>query len=248
MAAPEFELLGESEAEQEHGYPEFEWENSLHSRFGDGELITRRARATISPQMRAQIEKHRAANEKLMRAVAAMRKHVSVRNGGLHFTLPARSTHEAAAKLGMDHSLFSNLYNSLNARNSRFGLVATRSGQSRATISAEVESESSPSCAGVTKVETVWWGIRLWLDECKAQTLINALKGGGAIGPACVALAGPEAAPACAVLPLSAGFGFLTDAIDKSGGSQGVVLSWTWANLALPSGGVTPMVVSQSNP
>jgi hypothetical protein len=89
---------------------------------------------------------------------------------------------------------------------------------------------------------------RLWLDECKAQALVNTLKGGGAIGtPSCVALAGPEAAPVCGVLGgLSAGFGFLIDAIDKSGGSQGVVLSWTWVNL-LPGTGITPIVVSQSN-
>jgi hypothetical protein len=133
----------------------------------------------ISPRMRAEVEKHKAAHDAFMRAAALMRKHVSVKNGGLHFTLPARSTNEAAAKLGMDHRLFCHLYKSLKARNARLKrgeLVTARSGQSHAMISREEEAESSPSRAGVTKFETVWWGLRLWLDECQTQALVDTSK------------------------------------------------------------------------
>ena len=251
MIATEFELLGELETELEGEHSELEWESGLYSQLSQAELPPRRTRVAISPRMMAEVERHKAAHDRLMRAVAAMRKHVAVRNGRLHFTLPARSTYEAAAKLGIDHSLFSQLHKSMKARNAhaaRRGLMVTGRGRSRATVSTEVETESSPSCAGVTKVETVWWGIRLWLDECKTQALVNTLKGGGAIGtPTCVALAGPEAAPVCAVLGgLSAGSGFLIDAVDTSGARQGVILSWTWLQIAYPFTGLVPTVVSQS--
>jgi hypothetical protein len=251
MIATEFETLDELETELAGGNSELEWESSLYPQLGEAELPPRRTRVAISPRMRAEVDRHKAAHDRLMRAVAAMRKHVAVRNGRLNFTLPARSTHEAAAKLGIDHSLFSRLHQSLKARNdhaARRGLMATGGSQSRATVSTEVESESRPSCAGTTKVETVWWGIRLWLDECKTQALVNTLKGGGAIGtPTCVALAGPEAAPLCAVLGgLSAGSGFLIDAVDTSGARQGVILSWTWLQIAYPFVGLVPIVVSQS--
>jgi len=39
-----------------------------------------------------------------------MRKYLVVRNGRLHFTLPARSAKEAANRLGIDHGLFSHLH------------------------------------------------------------------------------------------------------------------------------------------
>jgi hypothetical protein len=64
----------------------------------------------------AQVQKHKHAYDRLLRAVEAMKKHIAVRNGRLHFSLPARSSTEAAARLGIDHRLFSHLYSALKMR------------------------------------------------------------------------------------------------------------------------------------
>jgi hypothetical protein len=108
--------------------------------------------------------------------------------------------------------------------------------------------ETASSCAGVTKIESVWWGVRLWLDECQTQQLVKALPiGSAALTPICAALGGAELAPVCAVFGgMGAAAGPLTDWADKSGGNQGVVLAWTWAQI-MPGTGVLPIVVSQTS-
>src|SRR5262249_21114274 len=99
-------------------------------------------------------------------------------------------------------------------------------------------------CAGVTKSEIVWWGIRLWFDECKTQALVSALRGAGSAADLCGSAFGPEAAVACKLIGVS---GSLVDAIDKWGGNQGVILSWTWVQIAEPIVfPVIPIVTSQS--
>jgi hypothetical protein len=218
---------------------------------------TLKSGSPLSPQLRARIQRHRQAYAKLKNAVAAMRPHIAARNGRLHFTLPGQSSREAAGTLGIDHGLFSHLLKSLQARTlvaRRLGLGSTRS-PIQAAPAREWEWESEVSCAGVTKTENPWWGIRLWLDECKTKALVNWLKAGGPVtGTACAAVI-PEAAPVCAVLGvLGTAEGFLIAGVDDWGGDQGVVLNFTWANLAaalLPPpidlAGVIPIVVSQSS-
>lgn len=233
---------------------------NFESEFGleaEAMMPTLESELPSSAQLRARIQRHRSAYAKLMKAVAAMRPHVAERNGSLHFALPARSMHEAAAKLAIDPGLFTHLLKALNARK----LVASRLGLGRArlplpvTTAREWEWESEVSCAGVTQTENPWWGIKLWLDECKTKALVNWLQGGGAAtGAACTA-AVPEAAPACAVIgALGPAEGFFIAGVDDSGGDQGVILSFTWANLAaallpppLNLAAVMPIVVSQSS-
>lgn len=201
-----------------------------------------------SASLSAQVQKHKQAYDRLMRAIEAMKKHISVRNGRLHFSLPARSSTEAAARLGIDHRLFSHLYSALRIRSRHFPSTPQMPPGRGATISHEIQMETGSSCAGVSKVESVWWGVRLWLDECQTQQLIKALPiGSAALTPICAALGGAELAPVCAVFGgLGAAAGPLIDWADKSGGSQGVVLSWTWAQI-LPGTGVLPIVVSQTS-
>jgi hypothetical protein len=220
-------------------------------------LPTPASERRVSAQLRARIQRHRSAYTKLKNAVATMRPHIAVRNGRTDFTLPAPSAREAARRLGIDNGLFSHLLKSLKAR----VLMASQLGPGSArapfqtAAAREWEWESEVSCAGVTKAERPWWGIRLWLDECKTKALIEWLKAGGPVtGLACTA-AVPEAAPVCAALgllgPLEAS---LIAGVDDLGGSQGVVLNFTWANLAaalLPPpislAAVLPIVVAQSS-
>jgi hypothetical protein len=204
--------------------------------------------ASADPALIARAQKHKDAYARLMRAVEAMKKHVTVRDGRLHFFLPVRSAAEGAASLGIDHRLFNHLYNSLKLRSMHHHRLQPRPAMGGgATVSREVQMESDSSCAGVTKVETVWWGVRLWLDECNTQKLLAAIpKGAAAVSALCAAVGG-EAKIVCPVFSLIAAVEApLIDWTDTSGGKQGVVLSWTWAQI-MPGTGVTPIVVSQSN-
>jgi len=222
MAATEFELLGEWEAELEGGYPEFEWEGSLHPRF-EGELPLGR-RAVITPQLRRQIEKHKLAHDRLMRAVGAMRKHVAIRNGRLHFTLPARSTHEAAAKLGIAHRLFLQLHNYMKRRNTRH--------TSRPSFNAEAAFESGRRCDGVTKIEGYWWGHEIWLNDCDTGAMLTVMGGAVAGATACAKI--PPLTLVCSVLAgLGIAYTVIIDAVNKHGGNRGVII--TWARNRLPS-------------
>ena len=96
-----------------------------------------------SARLHATIQRHRSAYAKRAKAVAAMRPHIVVRNGRAHFTLPARSTHEAAVRLGIDPLLFSHLHTSLKR-----SPPLVRS--SRPARKGGMEWESPGPCAGVT--------------------------------------------------------------------------------------------------
>jgi hypothetical protein len=234
MTAAEFESLYESEPELEAAYPEYGWESGLYSRFREGELAPRRTKVAISPQIRRQIEKHKLAHDRLMGGVAAVRKHVSLRNGRLYFTLPARSTRDAATKLGISHGLFMQIYNSMK----RSGVQNI----SRPILSAEAEFESRQGCAGETSLNWRWFGAtELRLNECDTRTLTDLMKGGGAaVGGACKFL-GPEGVLLCGVIAgLGIGFAYLIDAVDHHGGSQGVKFTF------LP-GVPLPMVTAQEH-
>lgn len=185
--------------------------------------------AASSAQRSALVQKHRNAYARLMKAVAAMRQHIVVRNGRLHFTLPARSTHHAAATLGIDHNLFSQLHRSL---------MMKKPPASKVTASRELEWELG-RCPGVTDFNTGWFTVELKLDECKTQALIDALKAGGAGAGAICGLIGLGTAgtiwPVCAIIAgLGSAIGFTIGAVDDWGGKTGVKLIWTYAQLLLP--------------
>lgn len=251
-----FETDTRPELEFLETYPEFEWGEEFGSPLFESETSAGRGALPASPQLRAAIQEHQDAHRKLMETVAKMRRHIAVRDGRLQFTLPARSAAEAAARLGVPQSLFSHLHKSMTISNTHagrrraMGTTAIRPA-SKMPARVDAELESGPLCRGVTKYEPAWYGPRLWLDECKTQALVNALKGGGAVGgPAiaasCVAATGGVATPACAALgALPAAAGFLIDAVDKWGGSQGVILTWTWVTVATPFTGILPIVTPQ---
>jgi hypothetical protein len=216
MTATQFESLNESGAELGEAYSEFEWGKGLYPEFGEGELVPQRTRVTITPRIRGQIEKHKLAYDRLMRGVAAMRKHVSLRNGRLYFTLPTRYTHETAARLGISHGLFLQLYKSMKRRGVQH--------ISRPTLSAEAEFETGQRCAGETRLGWRWWGgTELWLNECDTRTLTDLMKGGAAAAGGACKFLGPEGALLCGLIAgLGIGFAYLIDAVDHHGGSQGV--------------------------
>jgi hypothetical protein len=241
------EMLDRLEVQEGGGY-----ESSLSEQWEAPQIVAPMRRVPLPPSTRIglQVQKHKDAYARLMRAVEAMKKHVAVRNGRLHFTLPARSTQEAAARLGIDHGLFSHLHASIRMRNVRAGQTALARGTRPAgevTVSSEVQLESGSSCAGVTKVETVWWGVRLWLDECKTQQLVGAIPmGKDALDTLCGALGG-DAKVVCVVFKLiAAAEAPLIKWADDTGGNQGIVLSWTWAQI-MPGVPVIPLVVSQTS-
>src|SRR5262245_57790595 len=96
---------------------DYESEMELEEAAAEAEAFSAAESARSRPLSRAQLhatmQRHRSAYARLAKAVAAMRPHIVVRNGRAHFTLPARSTHEAASRLGMDPALFSHLHKSL---------------------------------------------------------------------------------------------------------------------------------------
>jgi len=194
-----------------------------------------KSRPLSSAQLQAAIQRHRSAHAKLMKAVAAMSPHIVVRNGRPHFTLPARSTHEAAVKLGVDPRVFSHLHKSLK----RAPPLAHRSGRA-----GEMEWESPARCAGVTDFARFWWGMRLRLDDCQAQKLASDLKTGAA-GGGLVCLFVTKTPPFCGILATSAAFyGNIIDWMNTRGGKQGVKIYLTYAAMANPAL-ATPIVLPQ---
>jgi hypothetical protein len=222
---------------------ERELENELDLELED-ELELERSGPVVT---RAEVQKHKTAYDRLMKGVAVMTKHVAVKGGRLHFTLPAASTQEAAAKLGLDHGLFKQLHSSLKARNAhiqRLGPVRKAGPTSRPTINAEMEYES-PKCAGVTKKEGHWWGVKVWLDECKTAALVDAMKGGGVGAGALCAILGLQSAMVCAAIAgLGQSGGFLISAVDNYGGKRGVTLTWTWYDFQIGLG-IIPIITPQ---
>ncbi len=184
-----------------------------------------------SQQLQADLQRPRDRYNRVMRAAAAMRKHVAFRNGKLQFALPAQSTREAASKLGIDHTAFAHLHDSMKNRN----LLAARAGTTRnplaPPLSKQAEFESNPACKGVTKFESHWWGSKIWLDSCMAGQVGENLKIGAPVGAICGVLG---AAPCTVLAGLTAANGFRIVGANNGGGNQGVILTWTWAQLVPP--------------
>jgi hypothetical protein len=234
MTTANLGVLGELESE----YPELEW-------FGESEVTPRRRAIPLS--VRRRIERHKLAHDRLMRAVTAMKRHMAVRNGRLAFTLPARTTQEAAAKLGISHDLFSHLHNSVKVRNAHLARRTSAFGRPSAVqTEAELESGSefeAEDCKGTTKLSTHWWGVQVWLNECDTKKVTSAMSVGSDAADICGKLGKGEASLVCKALNVAlkvykTWIGYVDD-------GSGVKLNWTWLQLSNPAMWTSPIVTAQ---
>jgi hypothetical protein len=223
--------------EMESGAEEFGHEEAGDYEFSEGAAedfeqeptLTQSTQQTKLPLQNGKIQQalhHRhATNTKFVKTIAALSKHVVKRNGTYHFTLPARDVREVASKLGVDPRMVSILLKSLQKKNTR--LRAARVTQ------AELELEA-PDCAGQSRIESNWWGNKIWLNECETKTLLDVLKTSGAAGGACAAIF-PEG-HVQAVCAIIGGISDLSvagiEAIDNSGGNQGLIAYQPWVGPA----------------
>jgi hypothetical protein len=107
---------------------------------------------------------------------------------------------------------------------------------SRPSFNAEAGFESGRRCDGVSKIERYWWGIEIWLNDCDTGAMTTAMNGAAKVGAPACGFAGPMA-PLCGVLVAAIGFGYpaLIDAVNRLGGSQGVIITMIGADFP-PSG------------
>lgn len=238
----EMEMLGEYEG-QPDAYSEFDQETELF----DTELVEE-----VQPnrtQLQRKVQQQRVAHARLKKAIKAMGKFVMKKNGVYRFTMPARNPKEAAARLGIDSSLFVGLLNSMKRRNAQL-----RSGRlSRSELELEGPSSpstsSSPACPGHSGIRTYWWGTRMWLNECQVRQVLGMMQDGSGYAAICAALAAYfKAAPAavvCGVLGggLTIGAGAV-NVIDGLGGNRGIIFSMIRYSV-LPGVPVTPVVWHQ---
>jgi len=174
--------------------------------------------------LQQKVQQHQNAHVQLMRAIGAIGKYVGRRNGVFHFTLPARTPGEVAARLRIDPQMAVSLLDSMRRRNAQL-----RPGQS-GTAELELELGEVPACPGRTAVEVSWWGVRIWLNECHTRDLLDALRVGGGLGTLCSAIAPiPHVKLVCGILAASAGIGGgVINYIDRRGGNKGVVFIRPW--------------------
>jgi len=168
-----------------------------------------------------------------------MRKHIVVRNGRLHFILPAQYMNEAAAKLGVSDNLFLKLYQSLKRGGGRY--------ISRVNFSAEAEFESGRHCNGITKVERQWWGHNMWLNDCDTRAMIAVIEGAVKGATACAKI--PPLTLMCSVLAgLGAAYAVFIDVMNKQGRSQGGIITWAGTDFPPTSTIIIPPYVRTQGP
>jgi hypothetical protein len=225
--AEPFEMeSGSEEFVHEEASGDYEFSEGAAEDFEQEPAPTQSTQQTKLPLQSGQIQQalhHRhATNAKSVKTIAALSKYVVKRNGTYHFTLPARDVREVASKLGVDPRIASMLLKSLQKKNRRL-----RAAQ---VTQAELELEA-PDCAGQSAVQSNWWGNQIWVNECGTKTLIKALQASGAAGGGCAAIV-PEAHVkiACAAVGAISGISaYGIDAIDSSGGNQGIIVYQPWA-------------------
>ena len=190
-----------------------------------------------APAQQAAVQRHRNIHAIMMKTIRAMAQHIKPSNGLLRIRIPARNLTEAASRLGANPRIVANLLSSLRQRNARAQLRRTSLGE-LSELGEMSESElETPSCPGSTTINTKWWGLEIWLNECHTKALIGALGAGTAAGGACAALVPhPIVKAACAaaagVAGVSAG---VINSIDSLGGNRGIIIYrphvgpvWAW--------------------
>jgi len=225
------ELDESSEFGEEYEDTEFDPESDAYSELGegafDGEFVEETQQRGSTAQRK--IQQLRVAHAKLSKAVGAMGKHVTQRNGALRLALKARNAQDAAAKLRINPRLFVLLHNSMKRRNAQL----RARGQGKAEL--ELEASSSP-CPGRTEVSPSWWGIRIYLNECHTKALIDAISAGSGAAGICAAVApAPQVRLVCGVLGGLGGIGAaVISRIDSLGGNRGIVISKVYVPFTPP--------------
>jgi hypothetical protein len=190
-----------------------------------------------APTQQAAVQRHRNIHAIMMKTIRAMAQHIKPSNGLLRIRIPARNLTEAASRLGAHPRIIGNLLSSLRQRNARAQLKRTPSGElSELGEMSEAELET-PSCPGLTTINTKWWGQEIWLNECHTKNLLDAMKVGGGVAGVCgLAVPHPVVNGACKAIAVAAGLSAaVIGAIDNQGGNRGVIIYrpsvgpvWAW--------------------
>jgi len=182
------------------------------------------------------VNQQRAAMAKLGQAVQRMRPFLRKERGRIRFTLPVSTIEQAASKLRLEPAVVSALIKSLKHTNQRLarGMPKSSELEMESGLYSPILGETPTSCAGVTRVTTHWWGIRVWLNECHTQALQGAIWGGTGVATVCSVVA----AEAVVTIPLTlicgviAGAGAIgagaIQAIDGLGANRGIVITKAW--------------------
>ena len=206
----------------------------------EGEVGRRGRPRAGNGNVQQKLQQQRLALAKLREAVGGVGRHVRKEGGRLRFTLPARSVQDAAAKIRVDPRMVSALLKSLQQTNAR-GAARQRSEIDTEMDETGMWQEVSGACPGVTKFNTHWWGVSLWLNECHTKLLLEAADAGSGAAGICAVLA-PEgiSKTACAVAAgvLKIG-GFVVKRIDALGGNKGITIRKPWVTPL----GVPPVLV-----
>ena len=182
------------------------------------------------------VQKMQEKKAKREHAIQEMEKHLSVAKDGT-IVLGAKS----ATDIQVDPDSFNELSSSLQAVNHLLKIGQLRPTDIR--LKTEMQSPMMASetvtaagtCNGVDYFGTYWWGMRLYVDECGTQDIINAIKLGASGAAALAAYLAWTGHPALilglvsALLALSAG---LLAWIDELGGYKGLEFSITWIFVA----------------
>jgi hypothetical protein len=235
----EGDFEGESESESETFDTEladFEGEQEQEQ---EQELGMPRTFMPSTVDMQRHIARHRALLERLRRGVQGVGRHVRKEGNRLRFTLPVKNLAELARRLGIDPRILLALLKSMQRTNQR--LAAGRTAGELDPEMDETWGEVGGSCPGESKITTHWWGVAFWLNECQTQGLIKATQAGGAAALACARLIpDPRVKAVCQiaqyVIPIG---GQVIGAIDRAGGSKGIVVRKPW----ITPPGVPPVVI-----
>ncbi len=165
-------------------------------------------------------------------AIQEMEKHLSVAKDGT-IVLNVKGP----ADIQVDPDSFKELSTSLQSVNQLVRTGQLRPSQihlkteTQSPMMAESIVTAAGTCNGTDYFGVYWWGMRLYIDECVTQDVINAIKLGAAGAAAVAAYLAWTAHPAllaalvAALLMLSAG---LLGWVDELGGYRGLEFSVTW--------------------
>jgi hypothetical protein len=185
------------------------------------------------------VNQQRAAMTGLGQAVQRMRPFIRKERDRIRFTLPVSTIEQAASKLRLEPAVVSSLIKSLKHTNQRLarGMPKRSELEMESGFYSSILGETSASCAGVTRVTTHWWGMRVWLNECHTQALQGAIWAGTGVGTICAAVAAAAAEtvvtiPVALICGVVAGAGAIgagaIQAIDGLGSNRGIVITKTW--------------------
>jgi len=172
-------------------------------------------------------------------AIQEMEKHLSVAHDGT-IVLDVKN----ASDIQVDPDSFNELSMSLQVVNHllRTGMVQPSEIRLKtemplqSPLAAEAIITAAGTCNGSDYLGKYWWGLRLYIDECITQDVVNGLKlgaAGAAVAAAALALGVPgvttipAGAPALVAALLLLGVAAITF-VDGLGGNRGMEFAYTW--------------------